>query len=46
MAKMKIDRKHHKIIRDTQAWGEYEYKYHERHQQKRKAKKVATRHGK
>ena len=43
---MKIDRKHHKIIRDTQAWGEYEYTYHERYVQERKAKKVAKKHGK
>ena len=43
---MKIDRKHHKIIRNTQAWGEYEYTYHERYVQKRKAKKVTKKHGK
>ena len=43
---MKIDRKHHKIIKTDTAWGTWEYTYHERHVQERKAKKVTKKHGK
>ena len=35
---IKIDKQHHKIIRTSPAWGDWEYEYHERRQQERKAR--------
>ena len=40
---IKIDRQHHKIIRTSPIWGPWEYEYHERHQQIRKAHKLMGR---
>ena len=37
---IKIDREHHKIIRTSPAWGDWEYEYRERHQQGRKARRL------
>lgn len=37
---IKIDRKHHKIIRTSPAWGDWEYTYHERHIQEKRARQL------
>lgn len=37
---IKVDKQHHKIIRTSPSWGDWEYEYHERHQQERKARRL------
>ena len=40
----RFDKKKHKIIRDTEVWGEYAYTYHERHKQEEKARSFIKGH--
>ncbi|WP_156032832.1 hypothetical protein [Selenomonas sp. FC4001] len=37
---IKIDKRHHKIIRTSPTWGVWAYTYHERHRQERKARQI------
>jgi len=40
---IKIDRQHHKIVKTSQVWGEWEYTYYERHRQISKARELMGR---
>ena len=40
---IKIDRQHHKITRTSPTWGPWEYEYHERRCQIRKARELMGR---
>lgn len=38
---IKVDKQHHKIVRTSQVWGEWEYTYYERHRQISKARELS-----